>query len=198
MKKLFLIILSLSFISSVCGQNKKENIDILKGQIKVIINQIDTISTTDRPLLFIDKKLYYEGIDSVVFFEMALPKKEIYSLEIKGWGYRVDSVINSKSMSLNDLILYGNIDCEVSHLVAEKDIESDNIRLLIIGGIVPKANTYQDNEFQKKYSLTYFDYGDTPPLFDCVRKYNENIFEFLDSKFGIEWRAKVRRDVEGL
>lgn len=95
-------------------------------------------------------------------------------------------------------MLYGNVDCDVNQFVAKEDIQNNNIRLLIIGGIVPAANTFQDNDFERKYKLKYFDYGDTPPFFDCVKKYNEVIFKFLDTKYGTQWRDSVRKDVEGI
>ena len=149
MKNLLFFIFSILFINIIHGQNKHTNSILLAGQVKVIINDIE-------------------------------------------------SIIDSDKQSTHNLVLYGNIDCEVDQFVAEKDIQNNNIRLITIGGVVPIANTYLDNDFERKYKLKYFDYGDTPPFFDCVKKYNEVIFKFLDAKYGIQWRVNVRRDVEGL
>ncbi len=198
MKNLLFIIFSILFINIIHGQNKHTNNILLTGQVKVIINDIDTIYATDKPLLVIDRELNYDMVDSIGFFKIAVSKKNKHSLRIIGWGYKIESIIDSDKQSTHNLVLYGNVDCKVDQFVAEKDIQNNNIRLITIGGVVPIANTYLDNDFERKYKLKYFDYGDTPPFFDCVKKYNEVIFKFLDAKYGIQWRVNVRRDVEGL
>lgn len=197
MKKLLLIILLIFYVYTTYGQNKKDNYFILTGQVKVIINDVDTICATDEPLLFIDRELKYNMVDSVGFFNVTVTKKSKYSLKLSGWGYKIDTIIAADQIN-NNLVLYGSVNCDVGRSMAEKDIINDNIRLLIIGGIAPIANTSQDKVFEKKYKLTYFDYGDTPPFFGCVKKYNEVIIKYLDATYATQWRSTVRKDVEGI
>lgn len=197
MKTPLLIILIIFSVNLLFCQNKPEDCT-LNGRVKVIINKTDTICPTDEPMIFINKKLYYRAIDSVGYFNISELKEGKYNIKILGWGYEVDTLLNIKHPLSYNLTFYANIDCEVNRVAALKDIEENRIKLLIIGSIAPMANTYHDNTFEKKYNLKYYDYGDTPPLFDCVRIYNEVIFEFLDLKYGEEWRNSVRKDVEGL
>ena len=49
-----------------------------------------------------------------------------------------------------------------------------------------------------KYKIDYFDFGCTPAPSDCIKEYNEKVFELLDKKNGKEWRKNVRKDVEYL
>ena len=53
-------------------------------------------------------------------------------------------------------------------------------------------------KFERKYKIDYFDFGCTPAPSDCIKEYNEKVFELLDKKYGKEWRKNVRKDVEYL
>ena len=85
-----------------------------------------------------------------------------------------------------------NIDTAIS------DWNNKKAKLLIIGSIAPLSNTKLDKKFERKYKIEYFDFGCTPAPSDCIKEYNEKIFELLDKKYGKEWRKDVRKDVEYL
>ncbi len=72
-----------------------------------------------------------------------------------------------------------------------------NIRLLLLGSIVPIGNTREDDLFEKTYQLRYADFGCVMPPVGCVIQYNRRIVEYLDATFGQEWRKSVRKDVVG-
>jgi len=103
--------------------------------------------------------------------------------------------IKSNSVSNFDLIVDAN--CEVDKETAILDIQNDKPRLLLISGIAPYVTT-EDYHFAKKYQIKFQDFGDTPPAEECVRQYNQTVFDYLDKKFGKKWRVEVRDDVVGL
>jgi len=76
--------------------------------------------------------------------------------------------------------------------------ENRGLKLYIIGGIAPIANTKSDKRFEKKYKVKYYDFGCEPQVYECIKKYNERVFEVLNRLHGGDWRKKVRRDVVGL
>lgn len=83
---------------------------------------------------------------------------------------------------------------------AEKDIKKNNIRILFAGGFtgIPNFKNDKDTSFQEKYSVKFFSQG-------CVRmgeneneeEYNHIIFNYLDKKFGENWRSEIRKDAIG-
>jgi hypothetical protein len=79
-------------------------------------------------------------------------------------------------------------------LAAELDIEAGSPRLLIVQGIDGSSNTWLDNAFEKEYKVKYELYGCTGPPDGCVRAYNQVVIEYLDKKYGSEWRDQVRPD----
>ncbi|UGS24543.1 FEKKY domain-containing protein [Flavobacterium channae] len=88
--------------------------------------------------------------------------------------------------------------CEYNIDSALSDWKNKKAKLLIIGSIAPLADTKLDKKFERKYKIDYFDFGCTPAPSDCIKEYNEKVFELLDKKYGKEWRKNVRKDVEYL
>ena len=88
--------------------------------------------------------------------------------------------------------------CDYNVDTAINDWNQKKAKLLIIGSIAPLANTKYDKRFEKKYGIDYFDFGCTPAPSECIKEYNEKIFELLDQKYGKRWRKNVRKDVEYL
>ena len=108
----------------------------------------------------------------------------------------LDSImIQSKSPSYSRL---GFIhDCENAKLIAEKDIKNKTIYLLIQGGIAPVVYS-NDSIFEKKYNISYYDYGCVAAKEDCILNYNMKIFDYLNNKYGKNWYKEVRKDIAGL
>jgi hypothetical protein len=87
--------------------------------------------------------------------------------------------------------------CTFGARQARQDIKRDSVRLLLIGGLAPTEVLGQE-KFEKRFHITYYDFGDTGPPESCVARYNRVIFAYLDSKYGNAWRYFVRRDVIGV
>lgn len=80
---------------------------------------------------------------------------------------------------------------------AKKDIHNDTPFLLLISGSTPSVHT-TDFEFQRKFKVYYFDFGDTGhPDIEFINAYNSTIFDYLDNKFGKQWIRLIRSDVIG-
>jgi hypothetical protein len=103
--------------------------------------------------------------------------------------------IQSKSPS-NSKLRYIN-DCDKAKIIAAQDITNNSIMLILDGGIGPKVYS-TDIEFENKYSLTYYDYGDLPASRECMLIYNFRIFDYLTEKNGKSWQKEIRKDVYGL
>lgn len=94
------------------------------------------------------------------------------------------------------IVVYSNID--VSKTTATQDFKKGQLQLYIQGGIAPIANSKRDNKFEKKYKITYTDFGCELKTIDALTDYNRRAFFLLDLKYGQKWRKKVRKDVIGL
>lgn len=123
--------------------------------------------------------------DSSGYFRIdEIPPRD-YQLEVIGFGYsQIDTAISLEPGSLHKLnfTLVGSCPFD-----AQKDIERSKPKLLLVGSIAPVI--YPDQEkFERKFDVEYYDFGDTPPADACIEKYNKTVFKFLDHKFGKEWR----------
>lgn len=121
-----------------------------------------------------------------------------YSLEINEFGYDIqDTTLVITNNSLLNVSIWLDADCEYDKERALQDIEQGNVKLLLIGSIVPVRYS-TDKKFERKYNLAFYDFGCTPPARECVIEYNNTIFKYLDQKYQNKWRKEVRKDVIGL
>jgi hypothetical protein len=86
----------------------------------------------------------------------------------------------------------------INNVTFESDWKKGIANLLLVGSIAPIGNSSSDNRFEKKFRIKYFDFGCEPPIDECIKQYNQRIFELMDKKYGMKWRKKVRSDVEHL
>ena len=86
--------------------------------------------------------------------------------------------------------------CENAYIIANQDIKKQEIKLLIVGGISPTMYS-TDIDFENKYQVTYYDYGDLAANSECMFNYNSKIFNFLTEKYGNRWKKEIRKDVYG-
>ena len=87
--------------------------------------------------------------------------------------------------------------CEKAFIIADQDIKKQEIKLLIVGGIAP-AIYPTDQDFEKKYQVTYYDYGDLAAKGECMFNYNTRVFDYLTEIYGKSWKKEIRKDVYGL
>ena len=125
------------------------------------------------------------------------PNKK-YIIEISAFGYGKQKFEIETQNGINSLTFELKADCEYSAIQAESDWKNGKPNLLLVGSIAPIGNSSADNRFEKKFGINYYDFGCEPPIDECVKIYNQRIFELMDKKYGMKWRKKVRSDVEYL
>tara|TARA_B100000780_G_C20969421_1_gene387045 strand:- start:200 stop:760 length:561 start_codon:yes stop_codon:yes gene_type:complete len=127
-----------------------------------------------------------------------LEPNKLYKIKLSTFAYK-DQIIEIKTNNgIINTTLTLNTECEYTEQSAEKDWKNGNPKLLLFGSIAPIGNSASDIKFEKKYAIEYFDFGCEPPIQECIKVYNERIFELMDKKYGMKWRKKVRSDVEYL
>ena len=89
------------------------------------------------------------------------------------------------------------LNCNYSAETAKDDIARNQTKILLSGGVAPTVYPNQ-KEFEIKFNLTYFELGCLYEPHTCLEEYNQEVFRYLDEKYGKEWRDLVRQDVIGL
>ncbi len=125
------------------------------------------------------------------------PNKK-YVIEISAFGYGKQKFDVETKSGINNLTFELKADCKYNAEQAESDWKNGKPKLLLFGSIAPIGNTSSDNRFEKKFRIKYYDFGCEPPIDECIKIYNQRIFELMDEKYGKVWRKKVRTDVEYL
>ena len=80
--------------------------------------------------------------------------------------------------------------------LADNDIANGTPFLLLMGGVTPSINS-TDLEFEKRYQVYLYEFGDNGPDDKLAIAYNETIFEYLNNKYGKIWMRQIRKDVVG-
>jgi hypothetical protein len=179
----------------VCG--------ISYGQTEIIGKVISGISG-EKPIsdIYVQELVTKQPLtiaDSLGNFriEYLEPNKK-YVIEISAFGYGKQKFDFQTISGINNVTFELKADCEYSAERAESDWKNGIANLLLVGSIAPIGNSSSDNRFEKKFRIKYFDFGCEPPIDECIKQYNQRIFELMDKKYGMKWRKKVRSDVEHL
>ena len=88
-------------------------------------------------------------------------------------------------------------DCENARIIARNDINKDEIKILLAGGIAPIVYS-TDKQFEEKYQIEFHEYGDLSAKYECMKIYNFEVFRYLTEKYGKSWRREIRKDAFGL
>ncbi|MBN2637571.1 MAG: carboxypeptidase regulatory-like domain-containing protein, partial [Bacteroidales bacterium] len=190
----FLVVLVFAGLS-LNAQTSKNNLRI-SGSLKLLVGL--ELITPEEAVLEIAQTHFVTTSDSLGNFHFNNLKPGIYNLKVIGFGYQpLDTIIKLENKSIDNLKLLIISDCGINKEIAERDIREHRPRLLLVGGIAPVI--YRDeNKFEKEYKVKYYDFGCNAPANECIIQYNEQIFKYLDKKYGKSWRKKVRQDVVGL
>ena len=71
------------------------------------------------------------------------------------------------------------------------DIKSGRPKLLFIGGVGGLDvfdQTFDSKRSARKYGVVFHDFGCVPPDYECIDGYAYTVFNYLDTKYGKEWR----------
>jgi hypothetical protein len=69
--------------------------------------------------------------------------------------------------------------------------------LFMQGGITPLKYSQADLSFQKKYRVSYYDFGCVVPNYDLVSYYNSLVFSHLNQRYKGSWKENIRGNVVG-
>ena len=185
MKKIILLLLLLLvYGNSFCQEDKKFAIT---GRVLSGINH----KPIKQASVFIRSTSAGAATDSLGYFMIPEVVKGRYTLEVSWLGYiDLDTVVVVDSVLMTPLEIVLDAACPVNRQVALADIGKGEPRLLLVGGIAPVV-VLDQHQFEKKYKVYYYDFGCTPPAYECIEEYNKTIFEHLDKKYGQDWRKKV-------
>ena len=80
----------------------------------------------------------------------------------------------------------------------KNDIKEENLVLNCGGTFEVFAYSKENKFFEKKYGLKYKIFDCLVPEYDKIVANNIKVVQYLDKKFGIEWRAFARQDIIGI
>ena len=195
MKIKVFILLALMFPLATFAQVQADQYSI-QGKINLLIG-LDIVPAREI-LVTVNNKGLVATTDSLGSFRLDNLKKGEFLLKVIGDSFaNIDTTITIVDKSIIGLNLLAISDCGVNQDIAEMDIKNQKQRLLLVGGIAPVVYIHQ-NRFERKYNVVYDDFGCLAPNHECIVKYNQVIFKYLDGKYGKKWRKEVRKDVIGL
>ena len=192
--KLKLLLVFTIFISKVAISQTQ---DTIRGRVISSVTKYEPKGT-----VYVIEKGTTNGTiaDSLGRFELVpIKDKEKYNLEISaGYYEKLDyEYLSEWTKRTKPKSIVVSASCDLDSVM--QDWRKTEIKLYLIGSIVPIANSKSDNRFEKKYKMKYFDFGCEPlEVYECIEKYNKRAIMFLDLKYKGKWRKKVRKDVIGL
>lgn len=190
------LIVLLLFLSNLIHSQNTSNEFSISGNVKVLVK--NEYITPKNMFIVLSPGNQIAVVDSLGNYKLDHLKSGHYIIKELNYDktpkeYNVELI--DKSIENFDLTIIA--DCEVNQEIAEIDIKFNKPRLLIIGGIASVIYKNQE-KFERKYKIEYFDFGCVSPDEECIKQYNKCIFKYLDTKFGQKWRDEVRKDVVGL
>ena len=136
------------------------------------------------------------GSDSLGFFNISVDSANNIVLIVISPNGNYDTVISVTDNK--PLVLILNQVCEYNGVVAKRDIQNNEVKLICVMGFTGKPFSKKEKRLEKKYNLTYIIFGCTEITLECFEQYNQTTAKYLDNKYGTKWRSKIRKDVTGL
>ncbi len=190
--RVFMILSLLLPLQPTIGQSGDAKVSTMKGCLVSCVNN-SRITTGLVKLKGTRLASIPDSLGQYIIREIPPGK---HSVQVMGFGYNnIDTVVSFLAGDTASLDFALKTKCSHDAKVATIDIRENQIKLLLAGGIAPGASTSEDEAFEKKYDIQYFDFGCVPPADACIEEYNKVMFKYLDQKFGRTWRKEVRRDV---
>ena len=115
------------------------------------------------------------------------------------FSFSQETVNKNKLERSNYFFNYKVKDCSKAVFYAEQDIKNGKLTLYSSAGMIPRSKKESERtiKFMKKYKLKYSNFGCLAPNYKCVAKYNNQIFDYLTSKYGKRWMKKMDKYIIG-
>jgi hypothetical protein len=177
------IFLSLGFIISCgCfGQNA------LTGQILSIV---DSLPVSGCSITYGNKNLI--TADSSGIFTISTSRRKIRLTIASFPNPDFDTLVKVKSFAAPIKLF---VPPPFGSALALYHIRQNKIQLFCGGGFAPLASMPADKDFETQYAVKYWILDCRMPEDADLQSYNKTVADFLDKKYGKEWRQKVRPDV---
>lgn len=173
----------------ISGQIELQGADIISKDRLGLLTKVQSNDSTKTILFDIQDNGYFK-IDAL--------KAGRYRLTFRvNEDYRViDTVLTMSTDNFHDIRITPIIKRPCTY-EAGKDIETNNISILVVCDKGLRVNSKADHSFEKKFNVRYLILSQPIPNPNCLKRYNEIIFNHLDKEFGERWRKSVRRDSIG-
>jgi len=126
-------------------------------------------------------------------------KKDTYKLTIYAGSHKVRTYEYklewTKRKHPKSIVVFSNINA--SKEIAMEDFRMGELKLYIMGGIAPTANSKKDKRLEKKYNFKYYDLGCETATEEAVLQYNERAITLLRLRYGKKWEKHIRKDIVG-
>lgn len=131
--------------------------------------------------------------DTTGQFSISGLRKGKYRLSFRCLDYKnKDTVITIENQSIRNLVLTVAADCKsFNRRKAIKDIKHGKA-VLFVNTKASQSDQLANKKFKEKYGIG-FEFNDfILPAEECLTIYNQTVFEYLDSKFGKQWRNEIK------
>lgn len=190
MKKIALL---LFFFSSLVSA---QEILPIKGRVVSEITGYRPIGVID---IYLEDGSYIKADEKGHFQITPKQKKEVYKLTIYAGSHKVRNYEYksewTKRKHPKSIVVFSNI--KASKKIAMEDFRNGKLKLYIMGGIAPIANSKKDKRLEKKYNFKYYDLGCEAATEDAILDYNERAIMILGLSHGQKWKKHVRKDIVG-
>lgn len=158
------------------------------GQILSIVDSLPIHGSC--PIRVDNKKLIFS--DSSGIFTISTTKRKIRLTIEPATIFRLDTVVNLKSLT-TPIKLF--IPLPIDSTLALFDIAHNRIQIFCGGGYAPIGPMPSDKDFEALYSVKYLFLDCVVPPLAGLESYNKAVADYLDKKYGDEWRQKLRPNV---
>ena len=193
LKRFFLTFLFVGITSYTLAQTSSGV--VLEGQVTLLSNSM--ASPGKNVIVSIEELNLSTFTDSLGNFRFDNLVSGIYGLQAASMDFQTLDTIVTIGEKSQWLELNIQLNCNYSAETAKDDIARNQTKILLSGGVAPTVYPNQ-KEFEIKFNLTYFELGCHHVPHTCLEEYNQEVFRYLDEKYGQEWRDLVRQDVIGL
>ena len=194
MKKLILTIL---FLNSIIGFSQENSEILIKG---IVLSEVNGKPLENAYITYKSRYRYsMTNVKGEFEYQYKIREKDsLETIELTALGYEnIDTIIRVDKPKEYVFEFVMKPRFGLNREKALTDIKNGEINILESSGIAPVFYK-SDSKFAKKYNVNFVEYGCEAIAEESLYEYNRTVFEYLDKKYGKNWRKKIRKDIVGL